>query len=244
MSSDETERPSPFTRPGFIAAAVLIAVVVVLGIILLIVNLSGGQADPGPSATGQATSEPTATLDTEAASVCGLGGVELTGTVSVAPDASWAYDGTTAYPTSPAYGPGATDPAGFRYCFQHSPTGALFAAANAVSAGADPESALAWTSYFLAPGEFRDEILAESDSPEGGSGSRAAIVGFRVLEYDGDSALIDLAVSTSTTDGTGVISGVYPLVWSGGDWKLDTDTPDPLDVATIPNVAGYTAWGE
>ena len=51
-------------------------------------------------------------------------------------------------------------------------------------------------------------------------------------------------MSVSTASGTTTVSGVYMLVWTGGDWKVSTQNATPLDVAPIPNVAGYTTWGE
>ena len=148
-----------------------------------------------------------------------------------------------AYPTSPTYGAGETDPAGFRYCFQHSPTGALFMAANAFAQGSAADNR-AWAEYVFAPGPYRDQLLGQSTSTSSTVGTRTTIQGFRILSYDGANATIDLALSVSTATGTTTVSGVYTLVWSSGDWKVSTDTATPLDVAPIPNVAGYTTWGE
>jgi len=244
MASEDGEKQSPFTRPGFIAAAGVVALIVVCAIILVIVNLSRGSSEPGPTSTSapSVTTAPSTPAASGDASVCGLDGVELSGTVTAAPDATWKYEGTTAYPTSPDYGPGKTDPAGFRYCFQHSPTGALFAAANAVpQASSDARSA--WLNYVLAAGPYRDQLLSQKSASDS-SGTRTTIAGFRVLNYDGKSASIDLAVTVSTDSGTATLSSVYSLVWADGDWKVSTDTDSPIDVASIPNVAGYTTWGQ
>ncbi|KJL40883.1 MAG: hypothetical protein CMH84_00710 [Nocardioides sp.] len=245
-SEDGEKQPSPFTRPGFIAAAGVVALIVVCAIILVIVNLSRGSSAPAPTPTGtsSATTAPSTPAASGDASVCGLGGVELSGTVTAAPDATWKYEGTMAYPTSPDYGPGKTDPAGFRYCFQHSPTGALFMAANAFAQGSTGADSKAWSEYVFADGPYRTQLLAQAGTQSSTTGTRSSIQGFRVLNYDGKTASIDLAVSVSTPNGTTTVSGVYSLVWSDGDWKVSTDTATPLDVAPIPNVAGYTSWGE
>ena len=247
MAADENEKRSPFTRPGFIAAAGVVAVIVVCAIILAIINLSRGDSEPAPAPSTSAPS-PTPSTSSPAASgdesMCGLSGVELTGTVSAGPPATWEFEGTMGYPTSPTFGPGKTDPAGFRYCFQHSPEGALFMAANSFAQGSGSGDNRAWAEYVFADGPYRNQLLAESTNTSSIAGTRTSIEGFRILNYDGKHATIDLAVSVSTASGTTTVSGVYTLVWVDGDWKVSTENATPLDVAPIPNVAGYTTWGE
>lgn len=246
MAADENEKQSPFTRPGYIAAAVVVALIVLCAIILIIVNLTRGDSSspPAPSTSMPSASPSTSTAAPSGeASICGLAGVELDGIVTAPPAATWAYEGTTAYPTSPKYGPGKTAAEGYRYCFQHSPTGALFMAANAVAVSSDESARTAWGKYVLGEGKFRDELLAQQGSNSTPAGTRIQISGFRMLNYDGKSASVDLAMTYSSETGTITVSGVYSLVWQDGDWKLSADTMTPLDVAPIPNVAGYTPWG-
>lgn len=247
MASEENERQSPFARPGFIAAAIVVALIVVCGIILAIVNLSRANPEPAPTSTSEpsSTTAPSTPAASGDESVCGLGGVELSGTVTAAPKAVWEYEGTTAYPTSPTYGPGETDPAGFRYCFQHSPAGALFAAASALAAPADASTSAAWAEYFYAPGPYRDSLLAEvKGGTNSTSGTRLTISGFRILAYDGKTAHIDIGGTGSSNGANVTFSAVYSLVWADGDWKLSTDTSEPFNFAGIPNLAGYTTWGQ
>lgn len=244
MSSEENDKPNPFTRPGFLVAAGVVALIVVCAIIVIIVNVTRDRPVPPPTSSPSMSQTPTVSVAADSDSVCGLDGVELSGTVTTAPAATWQYEGTIGYPTSPIYGPGDTDPSGFRYCFQHSPTGALFAAANAIAQSSATSTSDAWTQYVIANGPYRSQLLAQGTAPAPTEGSRSKIVGFRVLDYDGRTATIDLAVSVSTANGSSVVSGVYNLVWQDGDWKVSADTGTPLDVGPIPNVAGYTAWGE
>lgn len=247
MATDDDEQ-NPFTRPGFIAAAVVIALVVVLGIVLVVVNARDD--DPGPTPTSSASTSAAPTTDTTAAaggaSVCGLDGAELaTAQLTTAPDVDeWAYQGTTAYPVSSVYGPGSTDAAGgFRYCFQRTPAGALFAASFILAAGTDQTSS-AWIEYFAAPGPYRDALLQEPSTDTGSTEARLRIAGFRLLAYDGESARVDLALVASTQGETVTASFVYELVWVDGDWKIDTSTPEPGNFSTIPDLAGYVPWGE
>ncbi|MDF2826778.1 MAG: putative rane protein [Mycobacterium sp.] len=249
MATDDNEQ-NPFTRPGFIAAAVVVALVVVLGIVIAIVNATrSGNPDPAPEPSAPSpttsaapTSEPSHVAG--GASVCGLEGEELSGTLSTAPAADWAYQGTTAYPTSPEFGPGETSADGVRFCFQHSPTGALFMAANALVQGSDPAVSQAWIEYGLADGPYREELIGQVGDTSGSEGTRMSLAGFRMLAYDGDTARVDLAVRAPSEGQNLTLSGVYELVWQDGDWKISADVVRPLNTATVPDLAGYITWGE
>lgn len=251
--ADPQDEQSPWTRGGFIAAAVVVAVVAVLGIVLAVTTARNSGADdaapaPAPSvSTGDVTvapPEPSPSAVAEDGSICGLDGEVLDGTLATAPAAEWQYQGTTAYPTSTTYGPGETSAEGVRSCFQRSPEGAVFAAANAVAQGAEPESVASWLDYFVAQGPSRDAVVNAGGAVDT-SGARAATRGFRLLSYDGDSARVDVAVQGSTEGQVVNLSMVYDLVWEDGDWKLAVADPSaPIDVATLPDLAGYTSWGE
>ena len=247
--AEDNEQQSPFTRPGFVAATVVIALIVVLGLVIVIVNMN--RDDPDPAPTTSTSVEPTSAAPTSeppeavgGASVCGLPGEVLEGTLTTAPAAEWEYQGTTAYPTSSEFGPGDTSAGGVRFCFERSPEGALFAAANSLVQGSDPSIAEEWLQYIVAEGPFRDQLLADVGSGTTGEGTRLAIVGFRVLAYDGETARIDLAVRGTSQGQTITLSGVYELVWQEGDWKISADVAQPLNMATIPDTAGYIACGE
>lgn len=249
MAEDQDEQ-NPWTRSGFVAAAVVVAVVAVLGIVLAITTATGPdeeQATPEPSSTASdvvAGPEPSPPAPQDDGSVCGLAGEELEGTLPTAPEAQWQFQGTTAYPTSSTFGPGETSPDGVRSCFQRSPEGAVFAAANAVAQGAEPGTVQSWLDYFVASGPSRDAVVNAGGATDT-SGARAAIQGFRLLSYDGNSATVDVAVRGSTDGQVVNLSMVYDLVWEDGDWKLAvTDPSAPIDVATLPDLAGYAAWSE
>lgn len=251
MAIDGNEERSPFTRPGFIVAAVVVALIAVAGIVIAIVSAMGGDSEPDPASPSPSSSSPSAvpspepSADAGGASVCGLSGEELSGTLSIAPETQWEYHDTMAYPTSEEFGPGATSPEGVRYCFQHSPEGAVFAAANAVVQGSSPDTASAWIAYFLseeAPG--RDEMLS-SESGGTPSDTRVSIAAFRVLSYDGDAARVDIAVRGVTGGNEVYGSAIFDLVWEAGDWKLlPQNTGDPLRLAQIPDTSGYIVWEE
>lgn len=247
MTTQGAPEQSPWTRPGFIVAAVVVVIIVVVGVVLGVRGMSGtDDAAPAPTSSGDpAAPSPTATkpVDDKDASVCGLDGEKLSGSLSTAPAAQWAYQGSTAYPTSPEFGPAAADPAGFQYCFQRSPEGALFAAAYALAVGTDQTLVPSWIEYFAAPGPYRDQFLVGSSS-DSSAGARMRLSGFRLLSYDGSSASVDLGIVGSTEGQTVTASFIYDLVWVDGDWKLNTAVDDPANFSTIPDLAGYVAWGE
>jgi len=248
MDNDETAT-SPWTRPGFVAAAVVVALVLVLGGVLAIRGFGAhdDRSSANPSTSPSTSAPPTAPTAPAApgggASVCGLKGVQMSGTVSKAPAATWAYQGTTAYPSSTEFGPASTTGDGVRYCFQHSPEGAVFAAANAAVQGTDAALVGPWLDYFVAEGPHRDDVVTAGGTSTSASGSRMVLTGFRVLSYDGVSARVDLALRV-TTGGTSIyLSAVYTLTWEAGDWKLVVSDPNaPVDFAKIPDVAGYVSW--
>ncbi|MBW3067990.1 hypothetical protein GZ998_00460 [Actinomyces sp. 594] len=244
-----------FGRPGFIAAALVVVLIAVLGIVVGVTNVL--RDDPAPESasavsttlapTPFASPEPPASNeDSASTSVCGLTGeVTERARLAKAPDVDyWDYQGTVAYPVSEQYGPGATADSGYRYCFQRSPAGAVFAAANAVSQGSDPSAAGAWLDYVVADGPYRDELLADTGSGDTYEHVRMSIIGFRLLEYDGDIARVDIAVR-GVVDGMSLTaSGVYQLKWSAGDWKIDSDVAEPVNIVSIPDTSGYMLWGE
>lgn len=256
MTTDETTPtpPSPFSRPSFVLAGIVVGLVLILGAVLLIKGAVDGDdppATPSPnpsqpvtSSTSPAASPSSTGLPAGEASLCGLPTVMMSGQLTSAPAADWAYDGTTAYPTSKVAGPGATSGDGVRHCFARTPEGAVFAAANAVAAGTAADLR-PWLTYFVAKAD-RDAVLAQGS----GSGStdtetRSKIVGFRLLAYDGTTARVDMAATAYVNGQTITISMVYDLIWEDGDWHLSVPNPtSPINVAQIPDTTGYIAWEE
>ena len=247
-SSSSRNEGSPLTRPGFLVAAAVVLVIVVLGVLLAVrVARSDDTITPQPTSTSpQAPSSSTASPPADpSASVCGLSGSADSGGLTSAPAAAWQYEETTAYPTSPEYGPGKTADEGYRYCFQHTPAGAVFATANALAQGtsADVTRIGEWAQYFVSDGSGRGQVLDQLNAPRGdNTGVRMTIVGFKVLSYTADSARVDLAVQTSASAQTVYASAVYELAWQAGDWKLNSDAPAPFNFATIPAIDGYVPW--
>lgn len=220
----------------------------------------GGRADVTPTATptpvssaatGTASS-PTPSTDAGtrssigpgSVSICGLAdGRPLTGKLPP-PKAAWKYDGVVGYPASSTYGPGRTDAAGFRYCYQHSAAGALFAAAGSIAFNNRSKAAArAWSRYSLAEGPYRDQLLDSTYLPADPA-VRPATIGYRLLSYDAEHAKVDLAVRLSTDEQTMLTSVVMDLVWQRGDWRFSTDVADSVQAARLADLTGYTGWSD
>lgn len=224
----------------FIASAVVVAAIVVLGLVLSLTNLLGGKTEPTP--TSAPSPSPSASGTSSEASVCGLTPVEMSGTVATAPTATWALVGTTAAPSIKGQGPGKIEEDGFRFCYARTPSGALLAASNLMAMGSEaPLLGKKINQRLTVPGPGRDAALAQPPASADSSGVRIQIAGFRINRYDGKTADVDLAIRTST----GVIAAqVFTLKWVEGDWKVVlADSGDlPSRMSQLPNLSGYIAW--
>jgi hypothetical protein len=261
MSTDDQNAQSPFTRPGFVMAAVLIAIIVILGLVLAIVSATRDDDAPtgtaSTSPTEEASSsepEPTTTAAppvlTKPAylSTCGLEGFEPTGTVTAAPEVEWALLGTTALPSSATAGPGTVRDDGLRACFQHTPEGALLAASNYYAMATTDDTLALLVEENVKEGPGREALLtllaqeeAAGASDSTGAQVRSQLQGFKILYYDGGTATVDLAFLGSN----GVLAAqAYQLEWLNGDWKMvvrDTGEP-PTSMTVLTSLAGYVVW--
>ena len=247
MSDNNASSPPADENNGaskkVIGSAVVVAAIVVLGLVLSLTNLFGGKTEPtptpAPSPSSPATAAPTAQNE---ASVCGLDAVEMSGTVTTAPTATWALVGTTAAPSINGQGPGEVENDGFRSCYARTPTGALLAASNLLAMGSEaPLLGKKMNERSTVPGPGRDAAMARPPAQVDSSGVRIQIAGFRINRYDGNTADVDIAIRTST----GVIAAqVFTLKWVEGDWKVvladSGDLPSPM--SQLPSLSGYVAW--
>lgn len=237
MTTEEPRESKPFLRrTTAIGAGVVVAVIVVLGLFVLIANL----VSPHPSPTSNPTNGPGPSAGDE--SVCGLEGFETTSSLEAAPEVRWELVGTVAVPSDPDIGPGVVDPDGFRSCYAHTAEGALYFAVNFLAIGTD-STLNARLIELVAEGPGRDALEeAMSETPGAGSSNyRAQIAGFKIGQYDGYAATIDLAVNYS--DGR-LVSVPLKLVWEDRDWKMVFDSTGqlPLSPVQLQNLGGYIPW--
>jgi hypothetical protein len=231
------EDQSPLTKPKFIISAVVVAIIVALGIILALLPNGGGTPTAEPSNAGSTTAS-TKPSEAAAASVCGLPSGDQNKPATTPTDTKWELVGKIAAPTSPAqFGPGKTEANGLRSCFAHSPTGALYAAANMTALSAAGKADLVYKQLAL-PSPERDAVLKSSPTAAPSSVT-AQLAGFTFRSYDADRAVIDLAFKGA--NGT-FISIPVPLQWYGGDWKFVVPATGDTGARQITDLGGYIQW--
>ncbi|WP_139346848.1 hypothetical protein [Sinomonas mesophila] len=228
---------SPWTRPWFIASAAVVAVLVALGVLYAVLPAPG--AEPAPATSPSASSTNTAQGDQDSA--CGL----PTGDQrypSVGLPTKWELLGRVAVPTDPkGIGPGRVD-GNLRTCYQHSPTGALYAAANLVGLGFRPEGPKLIHKELMAESPERDRLMASppAETPENPS-LTMQIGGFKVASYSGDTAKITIGVKGTKAPST-VFYGSLSLAlrWEDGDWKV---MPEGATTMTqLQDLSDFVPW--
>jgi hypothetical protein len=230
------EDQNPLTKPKFIISAVVVAIIVALGIILALVPRGGGTASPEPSSTSTSTSsQPTAT---PGASVCGLPSGDQAKPATTPADTKWELVGKIAAPTSPTqFGPGKTEANGLRSCFAHSPTGALYAAANMTALSSAGKADLVYQQLAV-PSPERDAVLKSTPTAAPNSVT-AQLAGFKFRSYEADRAVIDLAFKGA--NGT-FVSIPVPLQWYEGDWKFVVPATGDTGARQLSDLSGYVEW--
>jgi hypothetical protein len=245
-STQSTTGTNPFTRPGFIISAALVAALVAAVIVIFFLPKGDGAAQPAPSPSGaSASTAPSKTADPAGKSVCGLPSTSETA-LGAAPKSNWELVGKMAAPTDPeTFGPGVTDEDGFRSCFAHSPTGALYSAVNMVALGSSKSQVLnaKLTDKLLVSGPGRDIAIKDSATmaPSTGADTTVQIRGFLIKSYTPAEADVDLAFETRNG---ALVHTVLPLRWVDGDWKAKVSDGGELinDITQLSDLSGFIPW--
>ncbi|WP_410786958.1 hypothetical protein [Kribbella sp. C-35] len=240
MSKDKDEK-SPYGA-GFIAACIVVGAVLICGIVIIFAG--GGRStqataaaqQPVGTASVQPTDEAPATPDGGPAPTnnanssgserrtgsCGLpAGDQAVPAEAPAVD-GWDVSRRVVVPRSSKYGPGTTDSDGFRHCFAHSPTGAVYAAYSAIAAIADQSKLVPTVKKLMVPGSATDSLLRQAGTDASSSGdSTVQVVGYRVLDAGPDRVTLMLAMPVESV----YMSANLTLVWHQGDWRLQPPPP-------------------
>lgn len=152
-------------------------------------------------------------------------------------DVKWVPVAGQAVPVSDKFGPKDVASAPLRKCFQHSPTGAVFAAVNIPAAAlAGGKAGSVVSREQMTPGQFRDEGMAASVSTDAG---RASVAGFQLRACDPHRCLVDLVLDDVGTRAQLAVT----LVWSGGDWKMDGSVEPAARLLDTPGLpTGFIPW--
>ena len=244
QSKESTTESNPFTRPGFIIAAALVVALVAAGIVIFLLPRGQDKAEQTPGSLTPPSNSATASTDSEK-STCGLPGSTET-TLGAAPQSKWELVGRIATPTDPkTFGPGESDSSGFRTCFAHSPTGALYAAMNVISLGSSgsPELVQKLADKLLVPGAGRDAAMRQvaAASRTTGPSTPIQVRGFLIKSYTPGEANIDLAFET---DKGALGRTTLSMRWMDGDWKVKPadDGTTYMGTTQIRDLSGLILW--
>ncbi|MEZ2390243.1 hypothetical protein AB6813_11960 [bacterium RCC_150] len=215
----ETKAPdreqSPWTRPWFIASAAVVVLLIALAVVYVALPAPGAGQSSAPSPAATTTS----TAQAGQESACGLpAGDQRYPSVGLL--TKWELVGKFAVPSDPkGIGPGKVEGT-VRTCYQHSPTGALYSAANYVGTGLLPGGQTIILQSLTAQSPLRDQSLATppTQAPVDPSLS-TQIAGFKVVTYTGQAARIALGLKVIKDNKVGYGSMTFGLRWENGDWK-------------------------
>lgn len=143
-------------------------------------------------------------------------------------------------------GPAATYANGVRYCFAHSPTGAVLAAMVTLGQIRNPHLTEAVLRTRIAPGAGLTRALREvrSTPTPRGEGDTSQFTGFKVIDYEPTKAIISIAVQI---DPQSVAALPMTLLWLKGDWKVVLQPDGSFNGEVAPDVLqslqGYVRFG-
>ncbi|MEV8377302.1 hypothetical protein AB0P21_31470 [Kribbella sp. NPDC056861] len=259
----ENEDQSPYGR-GFIAAAIVVAAVLACGGLLLLTGPKSASTGPThdsanvDSAPTDRTNSPASTTanpnsaaepqnpaapSTPAATptIAPLPDQSIPSTKPPTPD-SWEVSRRVVVPRSTTNGPTTTDPDGYRHGFAHSPTGALYAAYNAIAALADQSRTIPTTRKLMLPGRDTNALIEHlKTEPTNTNSAPTQLAGYRVLDASRDRATIMLALPVESE----YMSATLTLAWYAGDWRLvppTNDNPVGAPYSQHRDLDGFVAW--
>jgi len=228
------EDRSPWTRPAFVASAVLIVVIAILGLVLV---LTGPGTAPSPAVPATPV-PPQAPARSANSSACGLAPGDQSAP-TVAPKVKWELVGRMAAPSAPKGAGPARSSDGFRTCFAHSPTGALYAAVNFwASLTAHPAAEV--YRHLAADTPARSSAIKAASATAEELEARLQVAGFVISSYAAARSTIKLAFRLAQGRWVTIDS---PMVWVDGDWRYDI----PLDqgrasMSRIEDLGGFIQW--
>lgn len=237
---DFAERP-PWTRPGFIAAAALVLIVIAAGVLIAVLGPDDSNDADGPPPASSASVSPAPEGSPDQALPTAI--------PTTAPQGvRWELVGPLPAPFSDTAGPTqVTDTTASG--FTHTPEGALIAAAQIlvrVSLGREY-----WEPTIkgqLVPSQDRDQLLAQMatvDSSQVDPGALSRIAGFQYLSYTPDTAVIGLVMRAPSAGSPQYHVLSLTLLWRDGDWQMQAP-PGGAWVSVnrvTSDLTGVVEWG-
>lgn len=231
--------PTPYGH-GFVAATVTIATILACGVFLLVTRPQDPSATPAP--TPALTPAPSAPSAAEAATCpTSVATSDVPTTKPPAVD-TWEVSRRVVVPRSSTFGPATVDPDGFRRCFTHSPTGALYAAYNAIAALTDQRQATTTVTKLMVPSPDTDHLLKQLRSePPDTHPDPTQPTAYRILDASPDRATVMLALPVRSTH----VGATLTLAWHANDWRLVAPPPgQPVGTpyAQLRDLSGFVPW--
>ncbi len=249
MASDD-HGDNPWTRPSvFLSIAFLVLALVAGSIVLIRTHPGGAAAATVPSASAAVTpagvtpSPAPSTTPTNPSTAPTATALPDQSVPVTAPPATWITVATLSLPTSPLYGPKVNTNGTVMTGYEHSPTGALFAAADnrARYAAVADWRAATLSAVADTPGRAAFLVLRKADGvvvPTPGQFTQLA--GFTFLSYTPAEAVMQFLNMGS--DGSLVVT-VNTVVWRDNDWKvLLPPSGDPPPGTQAQSAAGFIPW--
>jgi hypothetical protein len=213
-------------RGWWAASALFVALIVVAGVYVVITGDGGSPRPPAGAPTSHVTATPGETTAPPAGSCPAALAVPIDSPVpTAAPDATWTPVGRVQAPASPTFGP--ID----GRCYEHSATGALFAAAHFLAAVTDPAGLQTAIRDLTVDGTGQQallDLLAKDPTAVTGSGT-----GYQ------------LAVSVVVRAGSGGMAAVpITLLWAEDSWLVQLPADGDLTRRATPlqTLTGFTPW--
>ena len=262
MARQDRERDtdqSPWTRPGFVLAGLVVVLALACGLYLAV--RGGSHHAAASAAAGPATTALPMTRSPVGRSTSNTKRAGTNCSVSPGPQAvpqvapaniTWQLWRGVALPWSTSAGPAIVH-GDIATCFAHSPLGALLAAVQLpYRVGYSPQW-LAAVDTLTVPNAGRQALIRQvrASIATQGTGFLYAptpesqiqqVAAFQVVSYDGETAVIDL-VERNESGTTGVAP--FTVQWLDGDWRLVLEPTGALSGPAQPvsSTVGYIAWG-
>lgn len=242
-----------FASPKFVAAAVAVAALLV-GLVWVFADRD---RDPEAASPEAAASEPASASGADArsastsegddgASTCGLASSDMSVPSMPIPSVPVAVGEQMTVPSLPGAGPGVIpDGGGISYCFAHTPTGAVLAAANFFTWFSSNQQLPDVVLRLMEDSPARDSLVSQVDAGwSGQTASPAVIQGFQFEDRGPDHALVVLAVSTVAYPDQ-LVAWPVPLAWQDGDWKAVVPASESWGERPIQSldIEGFVPWG-
>lgn len=240
MSDENAPNRGGYNMWWFVAAGVLFLVIVAL-VAIIIVGHGGGKSTPAAAPTHSQSSPNKGGTSPDPVSDkgrCGLPAGEQNIPLQ-GPAAVWKTNQYLRYPTSTTFGPvnkPGTDAWG---CFQHSQTGALFAAINFMSGVVSPNHEAVINEGAVDNSARAAFLNSDPSTFEQNPSSTAQLLGYQFVEEKPDADVINLWLGEANVNGSLKLSTVWDA--SADNWKIDLATSD-VQGQQIQNTSAFTPW--